>query len=94
MLVFYTNSLLVLGLPVRDASQYVNMQQLYDWSVFEKLNAISEVSGQASGEAALEKMIKNVSKYSCSCCCITKRFCLLRSRLVSLNNQTILTNTV
>ena len=42
----------------------LNLQLLSDIGAFENRDVIEEVSGQASGEAALERMLKKVRRQS------------------------------
>ena len=41
-------------------NQILNLQLLTEIGAFENRDIIEEISGQASGEAALEKMLKKV----------------------------------
>lgn len=46
----------------------LNLKLLTELDAFEHSEALQEVSGQASAEAALETMLKKVSVYSMKCC--------------------------
>ena len=41
-------------------AQFLSLQLLNEWGAFEQSDAIEDVSGQASGEASLETMLKKV----------------------------------
>jgi len=49
----------------------LNLKLLTELNAFEHSEAIQEVSGQASAEAALETMLKKVTTHSCAVCSIT-----------------------
>lgn len=46
----------------------LNLKLLTELDAFEHSEALQEVSGQASAEAALETMLKKVRLYSTKCC--------------------------
>jgi len=48
-----------------DEDAFLTLRNLDDWGTFENAEAIEEVSGQASGEASLETMLKKVNKLKC-----------------------------
>lgn len=41
-------------------SEFLSLNLLNEWGAFEQSEAIEDVSGQASGEASLETMLKKV----------------------------------
>ena len=43
-------------------SEFLSLQLLNEWGTFEQSEAIEDVSGQASGEASLETMLKKVEE--------------------------------
>ena len=58
-------------------SLYLCLRLLNEWGAFEQSEAIEDVSGQASGEASLETMLKKVRRKIENCSSLTVRYCWL-----------------